>query len=137
MVTRETFLISRGNGNLRFVGVGAVVPSDAPGVTFPDTMIGAELDPKTVNHEYFAAVWASPVIRNQIERAATTTNGTFKINQAKLAAVEVPLLDAAAQQEFGTVAARIASQSQRLLRHLTHLDSLFASLQHRAFNGEL
>jgi type I restriction enzyme, S subunit len=137
MVTRETFLISRGNGNLRLVGIGAIAQADAPGVTFPDTMISAKLDPKVVNPEYLAAIWTSRAIRDQIERAATTTNGTYKINQAKLAEVKVPLLDAVTQQEFGAAAAGIASQRGRLLRDLTELEALRASLQHRAFNGEL
>jgi type I restriction enzyme S subunit len=137
MVDRGTFLVSRGNGNLSLVGAGAVVPADLPGVAFPDTMIGAKLDNTKVSADYLGAVWQSPAIREQIERVATTTNGTFKINQTKLAAIEVPLPSMTAQKEFAAKATRIAAQRRRAEEHLSRLDALFSSLQHRAFTGAL
>lgn len=137
LVKRGTFLVSRGNGNVHLVGAGAVVPDDLPNVAYPDTMIGVSIDHEQVTPEYLEAVWASTVIRDQLERAATTTNGTFKINQTKLAMVEVPLPPLESQVGFSTVALRIAAQWNHAMDHLDGLVALFSSLQQRAFSGAL
>ena len=137
LVTRGTFLVSRGNGNLHLVGAGAVVPDDLPGVAYPDTMIGARIDHRQVTPEYLEAVWASTTVRDQIERVATTTNGTYKINQTKLAMVEVPLPALEQQAAFSRCAWRITEHWSCVVDHLHGLDALFASLQHRAFSGTL
>ena len=41
------------------------------------------------------------------------------------------------QRRFATIVESVEQQKTRLRAHLTELDTLFASLQHRAFNGEL
>lgn len=41
------------------------------------------------------------------------------------------------QHRFATIVQSIEAQKSRLRAHLAELDTLFASLQHRAFNGEL
>ena len=41
------------------------------------------------------------------------------------------------QQRFASIVQSIEHQKARIQTHLTELDTLFASLQSRAFNGEL
>lgn len=41
------------------------------------------------------------------------------------------------QTRFATIVEAVEKQKDRLRAHLAELDTLFASLQHRAFNGEL
>lgn len=41
------------------------------------------------------------------------------------------------QKDFGNIVESVESQKARMCAHLAELDALFASLQHRAFNGEL
>ncbi len=137
LVKRGKFLVSRGNGNLGLVGRGAFVPEDLVGVAYPDTMIAAEIDAGAMTAEFFEAMWASWFVRGQIERSARTTNGTFKINQASLSAVELVLPTHSRQQSFSAQARVLRLLRQRGEMHLAHLDSLFASLQHRAFTGAL
>jgi len=47
----------------------------------------------------------------------------------------VPPLDL--QDRFTTIVESVEHQKTRFRAHLAELDTLFASLQHRAFNGEL
>ncbi|MDZ7762392.1 MAG: hypothetical protein U5L00_19355 [Desulfovermiculus sp.] len=47
----------------------------------------------------------------------------------------VPPLDL--QRRFATIVESVERQKARMRAHLAELDALFASLQSRAFNGEL
>jgi type I restriction enzyme S subunit len=136
-VTPGTFLICRGNGNKSLVGVGVFPDVSAADVCFPDTMIGATVDARGVTAAYLQSVWNMQGVRQQIEAGARTTNGTYKINQQLLAAVAMPLPPLDLQTRFASNVESIEQQKARLKAHLAELDTLFASLQSRAFNGEL
>ena len=49
--------------------------------------------------------------------------------------ISLPPLDL--QRRFAAIVESVEQQKARMRAHLTELDALFASLQHRAFNGEL
>lgn len=136
-VTEQDFLICRGNGNKELVGKGCFPSEDTNDTVFPDTIIAARTDSEKVNRKYLQCHWNSRAVREQIEAGARTTNGTFKVNQALLEKISLidPPIDL--QNSFG---ARIQALEFLKATHrtaLTELDALFASLQHRAFRGEL
>jgi type I restriction enzyme S subunit len=137
-VSRQDFLICRGNGNRDLVGQGVLVP-DTPkvAVLFPDTVIAVKLDQDCVVPEFFAAQWATAAVRRQIRAISRTTNGTFKVNQAGLANVVIHIPALRAQLEFVAEVRKIKDAIAKNEVHLAHLDELFASLQHRAFTGQL
>ena len=68
---------------------------------------------------------------------ARTTNGTFKINQKILGDVSLPIPPLAVQQEFAARVEKINAQRALVERALEKDEELFASLQSRAFSGEL
>lgn len=92
LVRRGDFLIARGNGSLRLVGRGGLVDEDPDPVAFPDTLIRARPDAGRILPNYLALVWNAPTVRRQIERAAKTTAGIYKVNQKDLGLIEVPVL---------------------------------------------
>jgi type I restriction enzyme S subunit len=131
------FLICRGNGNLRMVGKGRYPSRSMPDVAFPDTMIAARLSPNRVEPLFLEQVWNSVATRKQIESRARTTNGTLKVNQTILEDIRIitPPLD---RQRAFAARIRHIRESERLhMKSRSQLDALFASLQHRAFRGEL
>ena len=136
-VSPEDFLICRGNGNLSLVGRGKFPDRSMPDVAFPDTMVAARCDPRIVSRGYVARVWNDRVIRGQLERLARTTNGTHKINQRTIESIEVPFPPVDLQREFDRAEQAVSSHRVRLECTAEHLDSLFVSLQARAFRGEL
>ena len=73
----------------------------------------------------------------QIERGARTTNGTHKVNQRLLSSIVFPVPPADLQRRFATIVESIEEQKARQRAHLAELDTLFASLQSRAFRGDL
>jgi type I restriction enzyme S subunit len=95
LVRRGDFLISRGNGSLRLVGRGGLVSDEPDPVAFPDTFIRARPKNERISSEFLALVWNAPGVRRQIEKAAKTTAGIYKVNQKDLDAVliKVPSLE--------------------------------------------
>ena len=59
---------------------GRVLDEPTP-VAFPDTMIRVRLDPNVISADFFLWIWNSRTGRSQIETAARTTAGIYKINQ--------------------------------------------------------
>jgi len=86
---------------------------------------------------YLQNVWRTRRVRRQIERGARTTNGTHKVNQRVLSSIVFPVPPLGPQLQFAAIAESIRQQEVRQRGHLAKLDTLFASLQSRAFDGEL
>lgn len=136
-VHADDLLICRGNGNLRLVGKAYFPSQSMPDVTFPDTIIAARIDPHKINRLFLQHVWNSSSVRRQIESLARTTNGTFKVNQTILEGIAFPSPPSDLQQDFANRVASVENLKTIQRRSLAELDALFASLQHRAFRGEL
>lgn len=96
-VSEGDVFVARGNGSLKLVGRAARV-ADAPDpVAYPDTMIRMRLDPNLVRADYATAVWNSRIVRRQIEARARTTAGIYKVNQADLRGIMLPVPSLAEQ----------------------------------------
>jgi len=129
-------LICRGNGNRSLVGRAVISARDMPGVAYPDTVIAGRLSTE-VEPQYFLEEWDAPEVRRQIEAVARTTNGTFKVNQKTIGAVRLRLPPLALQREFGQRVEAVMRHEETAVHQLDGLRDLFASLQDRAFKGEL
>ncbi len=141
LVQRGDFLIARGNGSLRLVGRGGLVTDDPDPVAYPDTLIRARPDPATISPEFLALVWNAPATRRQIERAAKTTAGIYKINQKDVAAVQVPVpaLDDQERIVRAVTASResMAKLASEIGRSRMRGAGLRRSLLTAAFSGQL
>jgi type I restriction enzyme S subunit len=135
------FLVSRGNGSLNLVARGGLVGVSSSPVAFPDTMIRVRPDVAAVVPEYLAMVWGTAEVRRQIESQARTTAGIYKVNQAILEAIEIPLPSVeqqqgivARQRNHGAViqAARVSAEAA-LRRGI----NLRKALLRKAFEGAL
>ena len=126
-VNEHDFLICRGNGNLRLVGKGYFPPSSMEDVTFPDTMIAARIDLKSIGREYLQHLWHTDAVRRQIEASARTTNGTFKVNQTMLEELTFMLPPLPRQSFFSTRIQSVEALKVTYRAALQELDRLFAS----------
>ena len=136
-VDRNDFLICRGNGNIRFVGKGYFPMAHLSDVTFPDTMIAARVSEERIDRHFLQHIWNSSVVRRQIESLARTTNGTYKVNQTMLEGISFICPPIALQREFGFRSSAVERLKRVHSSSLADLDVLFATLQNRAFRGEL
>ena len=81
-------------------------------------------------------MWALRVSRPYLlSKSAGSTHKTIYYRHAEQFQVFLP--DIARQRLFASIVQSIEQHRSHLRAHLTELDSLFASLQARAFNGEL
>lgn len=135
LVNPDDFLICRGNGNRSLVGCGRFPCAAMPGTVFPDTMIAARIDFSRISRVFFEHLWASDCVRRQIEAGARTTNGTYKVNQQVLGAVEFPLPPLVEQERFARIASKLGVVARQSALQLS--EELFGSLVQRAFRGEL
>ncbi len=136
-LSKDTFLICRGNGNRNLVGSGAFPDRSNKEVSFPDTMIGATIDSDLLSPAYLESVWQSRLVRRQISSGARTTNGTYKVNQKLLTSIVIPCPPIKAQLRFEGFMQKFKRYKNILSSHEFELDTLFAALQQRAFNGTL
>lgn len=100
----QAFYVVRGNGNRALVGRGAYAPaSPPPDTVFPDLLFELRLNPEAVNLDYFALMWGSEPVRSQIEDAAKTAAGIYKINTRALSSIRVPVPDKGLQRSLAVV----------------------------------
>jgi type I restriction enzyme S subunit len=136
-VDKADFLICRGSGSIKLCGQGQFPSDDGLGIIFPDTIIAASIDFTRVSKSYFAALWNHPYVRKQLEDAARTANGIFKVNQTILENIQIPVPEYILQLQFDSKAKLITSRKPDLVSSAEYSDALFSSLQQRAFRGEL
>lgn len=141
-LTDRDVLFVRSNGNPDVVGRCSAFSSLEASVrgssdwVFASYLIRARLRPGVDPHA-IAALARSAVGRRHLRAGAATSAGQYNINTAVLRSL--PAFDPThpAQTTFGSISRNIDAQRVRARHVIDELDSLFASLQHRAFRGEL
>lgn len=135
--TMRDFLVCRGNGNIKLVGKAHFYPGRRKDVMFPDTVIALTIREGAINSKFLEALWKTNFIRTQIESAARTANGTYKINQKTLGQIEILYPSQEKQCDFETVATVIERLGAGFQKSLADLESLYGALSQQAFKGEL
>lgn len=91
---------------------------------------------ETVEREFVAAFLSSEIAQRYFENELrTVSQPTLNIKQIK--ETPIPIAGMAEQAEFGRRAKEIRRLRDHHLVHQEQMNALFASLQHRAFRGEL
>lgn len=96
------------------------------------------LSPKSeaVHSEYFFNILSTDALHREFARRASGAV-VKNLNTALVRSVPIPVPPIGRQREFAELVTAIEGQRKRLTSHLAELDILFASLQSRAFRGEL
>ena len=79
---------------------------------------------------------SSPSVRTMLEQRAQGVT-MLNLNQSIVGNLEVPLASVESQLAFAGLRGHLRALREHQASHLAKLDDLFASLQHRAFRGEL
>jgi len=140
LVNRGDFLVARGNGSIRLVARGALVTDDPDPIAFPDTIIRLRIA-EGVIAAFFKQVWDAPFVRAQLERAARTTAGIYKVNQKDLGRVVVPVPPMNEQVRILNRLERIALSSEAAVTAIMKCKARIARLRQSilkwAFEGKL
>lgn len=122
LVRPGDLLIVRGNGSLDLVGRAGLVSEGAPAVAFPDTAIRARVDPDLIDPRWLTQVWSAPAVRQQIQAAARTTAGIYKVNQTTLSAIRIAVPPANEQRRMVAALDAHLSDLDRTIQDLLPLD---------------
>src|SRR6202023_851633 len=105
------------------------------------TLIRVRFDREAVLAEYAALMWASVLVRRQIESMARTTAGIYKINQRDLEQIEFPVPSIQDQRRVLTRAEEQRSASDSIARVVAVEEArarrLRAAILDAAFSGTL
>lgn len=87
--------------------------------------------------EYVNAALRTPALQHELEARKSGTTSVVAIYYKSLSTLPLPLPPIELQQTFSRRVQAVVRESERLRQAAVNLDSLFASLQQRAFRGEL
>ncbi|MGB0876600.1 MAG: restriction endonuclease subunit S [Mycobacterium sp.] len=131
LVQKGDLLISRAN-TAKLVGAVAYVDGESQSLALPDKIWRFVWHDTESVPLYYRSLFHSAPLRRRMSMLATGTGGSMKnISKAKLLDLRVPLVATAEQREFARRLSAIPRPSPM------EFDELFASLQSRAFRGEL
>ena len=140
LIREGEFLVSRGNGSIKLVGLGGLVGPVQTPVAYPDTLIRFRLHPE-VAITFFAHLWNSSMIREQLESMARTTAGIYKVNQQDISLCWIPLPLLSEQRRIVAELERRLSVIQQaeatVEANLTRAERLRQSILKQAFSGKL
>lgn len=138
LVRHGDLLFSRANTS-DLIGATALVDCDCEGLALPDKLwrFRWHADGRT-DANFVWQLFMEPSFRDQIRRRATGTSGSMKnISQDKVMGIEIGIPDRALQTDFARKFTELRALVGPMREQEKVLDALFASLQHRAFSGEL
>lgn len=137
-------LFVRSNGNPDYVGRCAVFFQDVAvtagfdeAIIYASYLIRARLDQAQVLPVFVSAYLGGPAGRRALRSRCKTSAGQYNLNTKGLGSVPVPVPRMEAQREFADRVRAIRDRAMAGEAQLHRLDALFASLQQRAFRGEL
>ena len=140
LIREGDFFVSRGNGSIKLVGTGGLVGPVQTPVAYPDTLIRFRLHPE-VAITFFAHLWNSSMIREQLESMARTTAGIYKVNQQDLSLCRIPLPPLSEQRRIVAEVERrlpVAQKAEATVEaNLTRAERLRQSILKQAFSGKL
>lgn len=116
--------------------LGAVAQIDKENVALAQRVMLLRPDPRVVLGAYLMHVLTYPSVKEELRRRATGST-VLGIRQAELRKVLIPVPHRDSQRSFERRVAVLARLRNTHRAHLSQMDRLFASLQHRAFRGEL
>ncbi len=130
-------LIVEGHGNPGEIGRGALWDGSIAGCVHQNHIIRVRFDADRVLPLYGCEYLNSPGGRRHLLRAGNTTSGlnTISVSDVRTAPMLIPPLDR--QRDFARRVAAVEKLKAAHRASLAEMDALFASLQHRAFRGEL
>jgi len=136
-LVKDDLLIVEGHGNPAEIGRGALWDGSIAGCIHQNHIIRARFAATKVVPLYACECLNSPGGRRHLLRAGKTTTGLNTISVSEVRGTPVALPPIPVQREF---ARRVTAVERLKTAHrasLAELDALFATLQHRAFRGEL
>lgn len=125
LLTEGDVLLVRGNGNIKLVGRSALVAEDMNDRIYPDLLMRLRFR-SNVLPQFAVQILNSSSVRLQIEGAARTAVGTYKLSGADVRGIRIPVPDVEVQQR---VVNEIEAVNDEHLQAVNRLSEEIALLQ--------
>lgn len=135
-LARGDLLLTEG-GDPDKLGRGSLWNSEIPECIHQNHVFRVRLRSRDIVPAFLNWIVGSDRGKRYFLRSAKQTTGIASINMTQLKGFPVLVPPVDLQRRFATAVESVERQKTRLRAHLAELDALFASLQARAFNGEL
>ena len=137
LLKKNDLLIVEGHGNPKEIGRVALWDGSITDCIHQNHIIRARFDTNKIVPLYACHYLNSPEGRQHLLKSGKTTSGlnTISVSEVRSSPVSLPPLQL--QGEFACRAEAVEKLKTAHRASLSELDALFASLQHRAFRGEL
>ena len=136
-LVKDDLLVVEGHGNPAEIGRGALWDGSIVGCIHQNHIIRARFTSAKVVPLYACEYLNSPGGRRHLLRAGKTTTGLNTISVSEVRGTPVALPPIPLQREFARRVTAVEALKTAQRASLAELDALFATLQHRAFRGEL
>ncbi|GMV27628.1 MAG: hypothetical protein AMXMBFR58_36590 [Phycisphaerae bacterium] len=137
-LVNDDLLFVRSNGNPEYIARCAVVDEPAVGYAFASYLIRARFKRDSTLRAPFARdVVSFPTYRRHLVQQARTTAGNYNINTQGLSSLRLIVPPLTLQDEYVASHKALAGLHRKEVAGQGEAESLFDSLVHRAFRGEL
>ena len=133
----EDILIVEGHGNKEEIGRCARWDGSIAQCVHQNHLIRLRCDRSKASPLYVENYINSPGGRRSLTGTSRTTSGLNTISVSKVRGSEIQLPPLDLQHRFAAIVESIEQQKASQRAHMAELDTLFASLQSRAFRGDL
>ena len=133
----DDILIVEGHGNKAEIGRCARWDGSIDQCVHQNHLIRLRCDRSKASPIYVEKFINSPGGRRSLIGTSRTTSGLNTISVSKVRGSEIQLPSLDLQHRFAAIVESIDEQRTRQRAHLAELDTLFASLQSRAFQGDI
>ncbi len=132
----KDLVINRVN-SLEYLGKSAIVTTLSEPAVFESNIMKFAVDSSILLPEVCIALLQTLAVKQQILRKAKKAVNQASINQVDVKSLRLPLPAMIDQEKFLACANEVESLKAKAMKDEESLGSLFASLQSRAFSGQL
>ncbi|MGC4032204.1 MAG: restriction endonuclease subunit S [Tepidisphaeraceae bacterium] len=132
----EDILLNEGQST-ELVGRPAMWNGEIPDCCFQNTLVRFRADRTKVTPAFALEVFLYYLRFGEFAKVSTKTSNVAHLGAARFARMPLPVPPIELQMTFSRSVNALKAQQARMRAHLAELDLLFASLQSRAFRGEL
>lgn len=130
-------VIARAIGSKAQLGKASFFDGHSEPVVIDSHVMRLRPDPAICDPVWFFCLITSAPGKHMLQQKGGPSAVQFNINTKQASDIDIPLPALATQRRFAAIVESVEQQKARMQAHLAELDALFASLQSRAFNGEL
>lgn len=130
-------LIARRSLNYAGAGKPSLAATSSEPLLFESSLIRMRLDPSLILKEYLFGVLSSENFRRTRLSKIVTGTTIFGVSQSNMGELAIPIPPMELQNRYRNILTECRKMSPGIHTFASELDDLFASLQSRAFRGEM